>query len=188
MSSVTGNKYEGFALRVRTSRKAAGYSGRKALAEACGLSEYMLANYENGKSYPTAEGLIALSNALRVDPTYLLTGKLPVFELWKKPVESIAAPPDAVQVADVHHELSTLASCINMDMSDIEQLHPYLDLVLDVNLLKKIKPTHDELAALLKLTRSREIKDVVHAIAILYQIRKNHLTAEDTLSDIHDSH
>jgi transcriptional regulator with XRE-family HTH domain len=61
-----------FADRLRKARNLRGMS-QSALAQACGLSQGAIANYEN-KTRQTAKGIFQLAEALQVNPIWLAQG------------------------------------------------------------------------------------------------------------------
>lgn len=67
--------YKDMGRKIRKQRKALGYT-QEQLAEAAGLSPAFMGHVERGTRIASLETLVALCNALKVAPGYLLAGSL----------------------------------------------------------------------------------------------------------------
>lgn len=64
------------AVRLKTTRKKLGLS-QSALAEAAGVSQPTVANWERGGHFPRPDALRRMADALGTDPAWLMSGELP---------------------------------------------------------------------------------------------------------------
>ncbi len=132
-----------FARRVLTKRKENRWSQRE-LADRAGLTRSKIKGYELAASYPTVPGLVRLADALDVSIEWLLTG----------------VGPELKETEGVDHSLQTEHCLI-----------PYIDLVTDMKLLRRIKPTAYELEQLLHACQSGIVGDHVELMGLLNTIR-----------------
>jgi transcriptional regulator with XRE-family HTH domain len=76
---ATGNLI-GFGDRVRKAREAAGFSTQKKLADALGIAQGTVGNWESGENTPTLIQTVELARALRIPVDYLTSNEpIPAF-------------------------------------------------------------------------------------------------------------
>jgi transcriptional regulator with XRE-family HTH domain len=93
---ATGNLI-GFGDRVRKAREAAGFSTQKKLADALGIAQGTVGNWESGENTPTLIQTVELARALSIPVDYLTSNE---------PIPAFGMAMEATLRAIVRDELS----------------------------------------------------------------------------------